>query len=83
MQGERMPIIHSLSIFLLSYLPPFFPLMELAVDQIKKRTFDYHARASLVEVWNLIVILSVYSNLEFGLTTESDANYHRFGDFDF
>ena len=61
MQGGRMPIIHSLSIFLLSSLPPFFLLMELAVDQIKKRTFDYHA--FLPEVRNLIVIMSVYSKM--------------------
>ena len=53
-----MPIIYSLSIFLLSPSFPFFLLMELAVDQIKRRTFDYHAFLSEVTYVSDIVLQS-------------------------
>ena len=62
MRGGRMPIIYSLSIFLLPLSLPFFLLMELAVDQIKKRTFDYHAFYPRVR--NLTVISTVDTRIQ-------------------
>ena len=53
--------------------------MELAVDQIKKRSFDYHA--FLPEVMNILVIgkrnIQEFA-AKFGLITEVNANKSNF-----